>query len=122
MREIGVRKVLTISASEGVIVIPEQGSGGRYDSHGQAGLRPADGSTAARWFSSAAWPGNSHPVDRSTGTRFDQTLVLQGYQSAEDYPQTLRGIRYKDPEAGKRLLFITNNTALPALSTNYAVG
>ncbi|MHB1826245.1 MAG: IS4 family transposase [Steroidobacteraceae bacterium] len=58
----------------------------------------------------------SHPVDRSTGVRFDQTLVLQGYQSAKDYPQPLRGIRYKDPETGKRLLFITNNTALPALS------
>ena len=58
----------------------------------------------------------SHPVDRSTGVRFDQTLVLQGYQSAKDYPEPLRGIRYKDPETGKRLLFITNNTALPALS------
>jgi IS4 transposase len=58
----------------------------------------------------------SHPVDRSTGVRFDQTLVLQGYQSAKDYPQTLHGIRYKDPETGKRLLFITNSTALPALS------
>jgi IS4 transposase len=59
----------------------------------------------------------SHPVDRSTGVRFDQTLVLQGNQSAKDYPQPLRGIRYKDPETGKRLLFITNNTALPALSS-----
>ena len=58
----------------------------------------------------------SHPVDRSTGLIFDQTLVLQGYQSAKDYPETLRGVRYKDPETGKRLLFITNNTALPALS------
>jgi len=58
----------------------------------------------------------SHPVDRSTGVIFDQTLVLQGYQSARDYPQTLRGVRYKDPESHKRLLFITNNTALPALS------
>ena len=58
----------------------------------------------------------SRPVDRSTGVRFDQTLVLQGYQSAKDYPEPLRGIRYKDPETGKRLLFITNNTALPALS------
>ena len=59
----------------------------------------------------------SHPADRSMGVRFDQTLVLQGYQSAKDYPEPLRGIRYKDPETGKRLLFITNNTALPALST-----
>jgi Domain of unknown function (DUF4372)/Transposase DDE domain len=58
----------------------------------------------------------SHPVHRSTGLIFDQTLVLQGYQSAKDYPESFRGIRYKDPETGKRLLFITNNTALPALS------
>jgi IS4 transposase len=56
----------------------------------------------------------SHPVDRSTGVVFDQTLVLQGYQSAKDYPESFRGIRYRDPETGKRLLFITNNTALPA--------
>jgi len=58
----------------------------------------------------------SHPTDRSTGVICDQTLVLQGYQSAKDYPETFRGIRYKDPETGKRLLFISNNTALPALS------
>jgi hypothetical protein len=57
----------------------------------------------------------SHPVDRTTGVIFDQTLVLQGYQAAKDYPESLRGIRYKDPETGKRLLFITNNTVLPAL-------
>ena len=58
----------------------------------------------------------SHPPDRSTGVIYDQTLVLQGYQSAKDYPETFRGIRYKDPETGKRLLFLSNNTALPALS------
>ena len=52
----------------------------------------------------------SHSVDRSTGVVFDQTLVLQGYQSAKDYPESFRGIRYKDPETGKRLLFITNPT------------
>ena len=42
--------------------------------------------------------------------------MLQGYQSARDYPESFRGIRYKDPETDKRLLFISNNTALPALS------
>ena len=42
--------------------------------------------------------------------------MLQGYQAAKDYPVSLRGIRYNDPETGKRKLwFITNNTALPAL-------
>ena len=58
---------------------------------------------------------HSHPVDRSTGLIFDQTLVLQGYRSARDYSESFRGVRYKDPEMGKRLPFITNNTALPAL-------
>jgi Transposase DDE domain len=57
----------------------------------------------------------SQPVDRSTGEIFDQTLVLHGYQSAKDYPESFRGIRYKGPETGKRLLFITNNPALSAL-------
>ena len=43
----------------------------------------------------------SHPVDRSSGLIYDQTIVLQGYQSAKDYPETLRAVRYKDPETGK---------------------
>jgi hypothetical protein len=50
----------------------------------------------------------SHPTDRSTGMIFDQTLVLQGSQSAKDYPETFRAIRYKDPETGKRLLVISS--------------
>jgi lambda repressor-like predicted transcriptional regulator len=58
----------------------------------------------------------SHPVDRSTGLRFDQTLVLQGKHAVHDYPEPLRGVRYLDPETERRLLFITNNTALPALT------
>ena len=41
---------------------------------------------------------HSHPTERSTGVIFDQTLVSQGYQSAKDYPETFRGVRYKDPE------------------------
>jgi len=58
----------------------------------------------------------SHSVDRSTGLIFDQTMVLLGHYAAKDYPESFRGIRYKDPETGKRLLFLTNNTTLPALS------
>jgi IS4 transposase len=42
----------------------------------------------------------SHPVDRTTGVIFDQTLVLQGHQSAKHYPESFRGIRYKDPATG----------------------
>jgi Domain of unknown function (DUF4372)/Transposase DDE domain len=57
----------------------------------------------------------SHPVDRSSGLLCDQTCVLQGKRAAKDYPECLRVIRYRDPESGQRLRFLTNNTALPAL-------
>lgn len=56
----------------------------------------------------------SHPVDRSTGVIFDQTLFLRDALSARRYPDTLRAVRYKDLHSGQRLLFITNNTVLPA--------
>jgi hypothetical protein len=58
----------------------------------------------------------SHPVDRSTGLVCDQTVVLSGVHSAEGHPEPLRRIRYKDPETGKTLVFLSNNFALPALS------
>ncbi len=58
----------------------------------------------------------SHPVDRSTGLICDQTIVLTVARSAEEYPEPLRRIRYKDPETGKTLVFLTNNFALPALT------
>jgi len=41
--------------------------------------------------------------------------VLQDHQSVQDHPESFRGLRYQDPETGKRPLFITNNTALPTL-------
>ncbi len=58
----------------------------------------------------------SAPVDRSTGLICDQTIVLTVAASSEAYPDTLRRIRYKDPETGKTLVFLTNNFAIPALT------
>jgi hypothetical protein len=58
----------------------------------------------------------SHPVDKSTGLRSDQTVVLKGLNSSKDYPQVLRRIRYFDAETNKRLTFLTNNFTLPALT------
>jgi transposase len=58
----------------------------------------------------------SAPVDRSTGLICDQTILLSVAASAETYPDTLRRIRFKDPETGKTLVFLTNNFALPALT------
>lgn len=58
----------------------------------------------------------SRPVDRSTGLICDQTIVLTGSKSRKAYPETLRRIKYRDPETGKILVFLTNNFSLPALT------
>ncbi|MDO8753976.1 MAG: IS4 family transposase [Anaerolineales bacterium] len=57
----------------------------------------------------------SMKVDRSTGIICDQRIMLDGFYISQDYPEQLRRIRFKDPETGKTLVFLTNNTALPAL-------
>jgi Domain of unknown function (DUF4372)/Transposase DDE domain len=58
----------------------------------------------------------SAPTDRSTGIISDQHVMLNGHYSAKKYPEHLRRVRFKDPETGKTLIFLTNNTALPALT------
>ena len=58
----------------------------------------------------------SHPVDRSIGLICDQTIVLTGFYSRQDFDTPLRRIKFKDPETGKRLVFLTNNFALPAIT------
>ena len=58
----------------------------------------------------------SRPVDKTTGLRSDQTIVLTGINTARDYPEPLRRISYRDPETGKHLVFLTNNFTLPALT------
>lgn len=58
----------------------------------------------------------SHAVDKSTGVRSDQTVVLDTYGSAHAYPEPLRRICYVDAETNKRLVFLTNNFALPAIT------
>ncbi|MHB8742695.1 MAG: IS4 family transposase [Sulfuricaulis sp.] len=54
--------------------------------------------------------------DRIRGVLCDQRVMLNGFYSAKKYPEHLRRIRFKDPESGKTLVFLTNNTALPALT------
>jgi hypothetical protein len=58
----------------------------------------------------------SRPVDRSTGLVCDQTIVLTRKESAEAYPAALRRVKYRDPETGKVLVFLTNDFTLPALT------
>jgi hypothetical protein len=58
----------------------------------------------------------SRPVDRTTGLRSDQTIVLNGPLTSRNYPDPLRRVHYRDPETDKRLIFLTNNFDLPALT------
>ncbi len=58
----------------------------------------------------------SRTVDRTTGLRADQTIVLCGPKTALLYPAPLRRISYVDPATAKRFVFLTNNFALPPLA------
>ena len=58
----------------------------------------------------------SHAVYRSTGVICDQTVVLTVFYSRHGFQDPLRRIRFKDPESGKTLVFLTNNFILPALT------
>jgi hypothetical protein len=58
----------------------------------------------------------SQPVDKSTGVRSNQTVILATPGSAAVYPDALRRVSYFDAITGKRLVFLTNNFTLPALT------
>ena len=58
----------------------------------------------------------SAEVDRATGLICDQTIVLDGIGTRHDYPEHLRRVRFRDPETGKSLIFLTNHTTHPALT------
>ena len=58
----------------------------------------------------------SAAVDRAAGVICDQTITMNGFYVSQDYPEHLRRIRFRDPDTGKTLIFLTNNTTLPALT------
>jgi hypothetical protein len=70
--------------------------------------RAKKGMDAQRVYSAA--------TDRTTGVICDQRIVFNGFYAIKNYPEQLRRIRFKDPESGKTLVFLTNNTSLPALT------
>jgi hypothetical protein len=59
---------------------------------------------------------SSQAVDKTTGLRCDQMITLNNPVPKRGYPERLRRIRYTDPDTDKRLVFLTNNTLLPALT------
>jgi len=56
----------------------------------------------------------SHPVDRTTGVRSDQTIVLTGEHSVEDFPSPLRRVSFYAQDIDKRFVFLTNNFEIPS--------
>lgn len=111
MHEVGVLDFLPIEA--GAFYVMDRGYldfARLYKMH-QAGAffvtRAKRGLDARRVYSATA--------DRTTGVICDQTIALNGFYVSKDYPEHLRRIRFKDPDSGKTLVFLTNNTQLPAL-------
>ena len=58
----------------------------------------------------------SRVVPPDTGVTSDQTVIPGTAGSAKNYPDTLRRVRFVDPEKDRRLIFLTNNFELPALT------
>ncbi len=57
----------------------------------------------------------SHEIDRTTGLRSDQTVMLHGVKAVIDYPSQLRRINYYDDDSKRQFVFITNNFIISAL-------
>ena len=58
----------------------------------------------------------SHNIDRSTGLKCDQKIVLTGTKTAKEYPEKLRRTRYIDSKTNLDLTFLSNNFFIPALT------
>jgi hypothetical protein len=58
----------------------------------------------------------SHPIDKETGLRCDQTIRLTGRSSRRDYPAQLRRVKFYDAQHDHRLVFLTNHFDLPAVT------
>ena len=58
----------------------------------------------------------SMPVDKSIGIQCDQVVVPTGFYSRQHYPDKFRRVTYFDKEQNKKLTFLTNQFALPAIT------
>jgi hypothetical protein len=58
----------------------------------------------------------SHPINKETGLRCDQTITLTGFYTGQHYPDILRRIKFYDAQTQKTFVFLTNNFSLPPLT------
>ena len=57
----------------------------------------------------------SHPIDKSTGLRCDQAIVLTGIHTKKYYPDKIRRVKFFDDQKDRSFSFLSNNFLLPAL-------
>jgi len=57
----------------------------------------------------------SHEINKETGLRCDQTIVLTGVKSKKYYPDKIRRVKYFDKEKDRSFSFLSNNFVVPAL-------
>ena len=58
----------------------------------------------------------SYPVDKSTGLKCDQAIVLTGVDTSVYYPEKLRRVKYYDTDTHKEFNFLTNHFMIPAIT------
>ena len=56
----------------------------------------------------------SYPCNKSDGVLCDQSVFLNNYYAAKDYPKKIRRIKFYDSESDKTFIFLTNNFHLKA--------
>jgi hypothetical protein len=56
----------------------------------------------------------SYPSDKTGGVLYDQSVLLNNYYAAQDYPKKIRRIKFHDQQSGKTFIFLTNNFDLKA--------
>lgn len=59
---------------------------------------------------------SSRPVDKRTGLRSDQTVILTSPRTRKLYPDPFRRIVYRASDSDTRFVFLTNDFTLPALT------
>jgi hypothetical protein len=57
----------------------------------------------------------SHSIDKTTGLRCDQTIVLTGVYTKKHYPDKLRRVTFFDEQTNRTFSFLSNNFLIPAL-------
>ena len=102
------------------LIVPERGANyvmdrAYVDSRRLFRLHQAGASFVTRAKKNLAWHRvYSLPKDRGHGIQADQLIAVDGKRARRAHPLHLRRVRYRDPESGKGLVFLTNRRDVAA--------